>query len=141
MSSNNPAVKHPLSRGKLAGLAFVFLWFFIGGLAHFAKTDLEMSIVPSYIAWPRAAVLVSGLFELAGAVGICYSPTRRAAGLGLLALTIAVTPANVYMAQHPEQFRIPWWILLARLPLQVALLILIAWSTGVFAGCGLRRAG
>jgi len=109
------------------------LWFFVGGLAHFAKTDLEMSIMPPYIPWPRAAVLVSGVFELLGAFGILYRPTRRAAGIGLLALTIAVTPANIFMAQHPDRFPVAEWILIARLPLQLGLLALIAWSTSVWA--------
>ena len=70
------------SRFKLAGVGFVFLWFFIGGIAHFAATETEMRIVPAYIPWPRAAVLVSGVFELLGAVGLLWHPTRRAAGIG-----------------------------------------------------------
>jgi uncharacterized membrane protein len=46
----------PASRLKLAGMAFVFLWFFVGGIAHFVATETEMRIVPPYIPWPRAAV-------------------------------------------------------------------------------------
>lgn len=87
-----------------------------------------MSIVPPYIPWPRAAVLVSGGFELLGAVGLLYQRTRRAAGMGLFALTIAVTPAHVYMLQRPELFGVPYWALILRLPLQALLLALIAWS-------------
>jgi uncharacterized membrane protein len=116
-----------MSRTKLAGLSFVFLWFAVGGVAHFAATSTEMSIVPPYIPWPRAAVLVSGVFELLGAAGILYAPTRRAALWGLFALTLAVTPCHFYMLQYPELFHVPYWALVARLPLQVALLALIAW--------------
>jgi uncharacterized membrane protein len=116
-----------MSRTKLVGLSFVFLWFAVGGVAHFAATSTEMSIVPPYIPWPRAAVLVSGVFELLGAAGILYAPTRRAALWGLFALTLAVTPCHFYMLQHPELFHVPYWALVARLPLQVALLALIAW--------------
>ena len=36
----------PRSRFKLAGVGFVFLWFFIGGIAHFVATETEMRIVP-----------------------------------------------------------------------------------------------
>jgi uncharacterized membrane protein len=107
----------------------VFLWFLIGGIAHFAKTDLEMTIVPPYIPSPRAVVLVSGVFELLGAVGLLIRRTRRAAGVGLFLLTIAVTPAHIYMLQHPELFGVPFWALVLRLPVQAALLCLIAWST------------
>ena len=114
---------------KRIGLTVVFLWFLLGGVAHFSITEAEMSIVPPYIPWPRAAVLISGVFELLGALGIVIPITRRAAGIGLFLLTIAVTPANVYMLQHAELFNVPRWALIARLPFQVALLALILWST------------
>lgn len=113
---------------KRAGIAFVFLWFFVGGLAHFLATDVEMRIIPPVIPWPRATVLVTGALELLGAAGLLLPATRRAAGWGLFALTIAVTPANVYMMQHAESFAVPYWALVLRLPVQVALLALIAWS-------------
>lgn len=119
-----------MSRGKMKGLTVVFLWFFIGGIAHFVATDTEMKIVPPYIPWPRAAVLVSGVFELLGAAGLLWRPTRRTAGIGLFLLTIAVTPCHIYMLQRPDLFAaIPLWALWLRLPVQVALLTLIAWCT------------
>jgi len=120
---------HGISRGKLIGLVIVFLWFLIGGSAHFAAQDLEVSIVPPYIPWPRAAVVVSGVCELIGALALVYAPTRRAAGWGLGALTIAVTPVHIYMLQRPEAFGVPYWALVLRLPLQAALLALILWCT------------
>jgi uncharacterized membrane protein len=118
-----------IGRAKRIGVGIVFLWFLIGGIAHFTATHLQMSIVPPYIPWPRAAVLVSGACELLGAVGLLHQPTRRAAGLGLFALTIAVTPVHIYMLQRPELFDVPYWALVLRLPLQAALLGLIVWST------------
>ena len=125
----SPVAAHaPTSRARLVGLGVVFLWFLIGGIAHFAATEAEMRIVPPWWPWPRAAVLASGVFELLGAAGLLWPPTRRAAGIGLFVLTIAVTPAHVYMLQRPELFGVPYWALIARLPLQVALLALIAWS-------------
>lgn len=112
----------------LAALAFVFLWFFVGGVAHFVFTEMEMRIVPPYIPWPRAVVLVSGAFELLGAIGLLWQPTRRAAAWGLFALTLAVTPAHIYMLQQPGLFpAVPFWALVLRLPLQAMLLALIAW--------------
>ncbi|WP_082488831.1 hypothetical protein [Duganella sp. Leaf61] len=118
-----------MSRPQIIGLAIVFLWFFIGGIAHFVATGLEATIVPPYIPWPVAAVLVSGVFELLGAAGILVPSLRRAAGVGLFLLTLAVTPAHIYMLQQPELFNVPLWALWLRLPVQVALLALIVWST------------
>ena len=118
-----------LSRARLIGLVVVFLWFFVGGIAHFVATDAEVRLVPPYIPWPRTAVLVSGAFELLGSAGVLFNATRRAAGIGLFALTICVTPVHIYMLQQPELFAVPYWALILRIPLQVALLALIAWST------------
>ena len=128
-----------VTRARRIGLAVVFLWFLIGGIAHFVLTETEMRIVPPWMPWPRAAVLISGVFELLGAAGLLWRPTRRAAGWGLFALTLAVTPAHIYMLQQPELFpSVPQWALWLRLPLQVALLALIAWSS---APAGRRSIG
>ena len=123
------AVPAAIGPGRVAGLSIVFLWFFIGGIAHFVATDTEARIVPPYIPWPVAAVLVSGVFELLGAAGLLLPRWRRAAGAGLFLLTLAVTPAHIYMLQAPDLFHVPLWALWLRLPIQVALLWLIWWST------------
>ena len=117
------------ARLRKAGLGFVFLWFFVGGIAHFALTDQEVRIVPAYIPWPLAAVLVSGVLELIGAAGLLSRATRRPAGYLLFAVTVAVTPVHITMLQHADQWPVPYWALVARLPLQLALLALILWST------------
>jgi uncharacterized membrane protein len=116
-------------RARRIGRGAVFLWFLIGGIAHFVATEIEVRLVPPYIPWPLAAVWVSGLFELIGAVGVVFPRTRRAAGIGLFILTICVTPVHIHMLQRPDLFAVPYWALVLRLPLQVALLALIAWST------------
>lgn len=119
-----------VSRARFTGLTVVFLWFFVGGIAHFVATATEMRIVPPWVPWPRGAVLASGVFELLGAAGLVWPSSRRAAGIGLFLLTIAVTPCHVYMLQRPDLFgSIPLWALWLRLPIQGALLALIAWST------------
>lgn len=118
---------------RRAALVFVFLWFAIGGLAHFVYTEAEMRIVPPWMPWPRAAVLVSGVLECLGAAGLLWRVSRRAAGIGLFGLTLAVTPTHIYMLQRPDLFDVPLWLLWLRLPVQVALLVLIAWSTAASA--------
>ena len=114
---------------KRIGLCLVFLWFFVGGLAHFVAADQEATIVPPYIPWPHEVIFISGVFEILGAMGLLCGKTRRWAGMGLFMLTIAVTPANIYMLQQAQQFPVPYWVLWLRLPLQVGLLLLIWWST------------
>jgi uncharacterized membrane protein len=74
-------------------------------------------------------VIVSGVFELAGAAGLLWRPSRRLAGLGLMALTVAGTPAHIYMLQQPELFGAPIWARWLRLPMQLGLIWLIWWST------------
>ncbi len=115
-------------RGRVLALVVVFLWFLIGGIAHFVATEAEMRIVPPFVPWPRAVVLATGVFELLGAAGLLWTPTRRGAGFGLFALTMAVTPAHFYMLQRPELFDLPYWALVLRLPVQVGLLALIVWA-------------
>ncbi len=99
-----------------------------------------MRIVPPALPWPRALVLVSGVFELLGAAGLLWPRTRRRAGWGLIALTIAVTPANVTMLMQHQAFDIPLWLLVLRLPLQLVLLWLIWWSTRPLPTAALRTA-
>lgn len=121
---------------KRLGLAVVLLWFLIGGVLHFVATDTEMRIVPPWVPFARAVVLATGALELLGAAALLWRRSRRLAGWGLFLLTIAVTPAHFYMLQQPQLFEVPYWALIARLPLQVALLALIAWSSDMFGKPG-----
>lgn len=100
--------------------------FVAAGVTHFAFTRTFASIVPDYLPAHRELVLISGAAEIAGGLGLLLPQTRRPAAVGLAALLVAVLPANLWMAQHPELFAsIPAWLLWARLPLQIPL---IGWS-------------
>lgn len=103
--------------------------FFIGaGILHFVLLDFFSSIVPPYFNNPEALVKISGIFELLGGIGILVQRTRKWAGYGLIALCIAVLPANIHMAMNPDQFaEIPVVLLYLRLPLQ-AMIIWIIWK-------------
>jgi len=115
---------------KRTGLNFVFLWFFLGGIGHFARTDWFVAIVPPYLPWPILLVWLSGVCELLGAVGLLMRRTRQTAGNALALLTVCVTPANVYMLQRSDLFpQFPVWVLILRLILQLALLACIIWCT------------
>jgi uncharacterized membrane protein len=130
------------TRSYRAGLVFVFLWFFLGGIAHFAFTEAQMRIVPPWLPWPREIVWVTGVLELLGAAGLLVRTQRVRAAWCLFALTIAVTPANVHMLLNAHEFpSVPYALLVARLPLQVALLVLIAWVARRSRACPSWHAG
>ena len=100
--------------------------FITTGILHFLRTETYEHIMPGYLPAHHEIVLISGAAEIAGGVGVAFSQTRRAAGIWLVALLIAVFPANVNMALHSEQFRsIAPALLWARLPLQG---LLIWWA-------------
>jgi uncharacterized membrane protein len=111
-----------LMRTILRWLAAIF--FVVAGTFHFLRPELYLQIMPPYFPAPQLLVAVSGIAEIAGGFGLLIRPWRRAAGWGLIALLVAVFPANIYMVQHPEQFHFVPWILWARLPLQG---VFIAW--------------
>ena len=96
---------------------------FVGaGVLHFLRPATYLAIMPPALPAPLALVYVSGFFELVGGLGLLPARTRRLAGWGLLALLVAVFPANVYMALIHEQLHIPGWVAWGRLPLQLPLL-------------------
>ena len=102
--------------------------FISAGVNHFVNPKPYRAIMPpSLERHAKELVEISGVAEVAGGVGVLLVPTRRAAGVGLIALLVAVFPANLYMARAHERFaRIPRWALYARLPLQ-PLMMLWAW--------------
>jgi len=115
--------RRPRSGGRGAGKGSQRLLaaFFIGsGVNHFVMGPAYRQIVPPRVqGQARLAVDVSGVAEVLGGVGVLLPPTRRWAGVGLIALLAAVFPANLYMAREPERFhRFPHWALYGRLPLQ-----------------------
>jgi uncharacterized membrane protein len=111
-----------LVRTILRGLAAFF--FVVAGTFHFLKPEMYLQIMPPYIPAPQLLVAVSGVAEIVGGIGLLIRPLRRVAGWGLIALLIAVFPANIYMLHHPGQFHFTQWLLCARLPLQG---VFIAW--------------
>ena len=120
----------PESALKLIGLTIVFAWFFVGGIAHFTATEFFVAIVPPWFPWNLLAVYVSGVFEILLALLLLWPAWRAQVCLGLILLTLAVTPANIHMYLNPDQFpESSETAYLIRLIVQVLLLALIWWST------------
>ena len=79
------------------------VFYIAAGSLHFIKPAPYLRIMPPYIPWHPAMVRVSGAFEILGGLGLLLPATRRAAAWMLVALLIAVFPANLYMALHPVE--------------------------------------
>ncbi len=106
--------------------------FIAAGTLHFLRPESYEQIMPEYLPAHRELVLISGAAEIAGGVGLVFAQTRRAAGIWLAALLIAIFPANVNMAVNSEQFRsLDPALLWARLPLQG---LLIWWALRIARG-------
>ncbi len=102
------------------------------GITHFANPAPFMAIMPPFIPFHLAMVYLSGVCEIALGLGLVPEKTRVWASYGLIALYVAVFPANIYMAVagiSPTGEPIAPWIAWARLPFQ-PLLILLAWWVG-----------
>ena len=101
------------------------------GIAHFVAPSDFASIIPRFLPAPVTLVLVSGVFEIAGGAGLLIPRVRRLASFGLVALYVAVFPANLNMAltgAAPPGVHLSPVLLWARLPLQ---LVFIAWALWV----------
>src|SRR6202167_6324034 len=106
--------------------------YIAAGSLHFIKPEPYLRIMPPYIPWHPAMVRVSGAFEILGGLGLLMPATRRAAAWGLVALLIAVFPANIYMALHPAEggaASIAPVLRWGRLPLQAVLIWWVLWCT------------
>jgi uncharacterized membrane protein len=117
MTETSPPTQSARRSSRLLGLFFIQ-----AGINHFVMPRPYCQIVPPWtarLADAEAIVAISGVAEVAGGLGVLMPPTRRISGLWLIALLVAVFPANLHMALNPEEFRrIPRWALYARLPLQ-----------------------
>ncbi|MBE9106792.1 DoxX family protein [Nostoc cf. edaphicum LEGE 07299] len=98
------------------------------GVTHFVVPEEYVKIVPPPLPYPLGLVYLSGFYEILGGIGLLVPPVSQAAAWGLLALFIAVYPANIYMAANLikiEHIPNSPWVHVVRLPLQA---VLIAWA-------------
>jgi uncharacterized membrane protein len=105
------------------------------GVAHFANAEFFVSIMPDWVPLHRFMVYLSGAIEIGLGLALSYAPTQTRAAWGLIALYVAVFPANVHMALNPDLplAGLPAWLppptplsLWLRLPFQ-GLFIWWAW--------------
>ncbi len=102
------------------------VFFVLAGLNHFINPAFYLKIMPPYLPWQLGLVYLSGFFEIALGVMILIPALTHVAAWGLMALLIAVFPANIHMAINPDLYPdINPTVLWLRLPLQG---VLIAWA-------------
>ena len=115
----------------------IFRWllaaFFIAaGLNHFRDAGFYRAMMPAWLPWHEALIQVSGIAEILGGLGVLVPVARPIAGWGLIALLVAVFPANLHLAFHPVDLpglAVPGWALWVRLPLQVLFIAWVWWLT------------
>lgn len=107
----------------LLGLLFV-----AAGLNHFLNPDFYLKIMPPGLPWPLFLVHASGVFEALLGAALLFKRTTRLAAWGLIALLVAVYPANIHMALNPDLFpEYSQAALWARLPIQIVLMAWVYW--------------
>ena len=113
---------------KLVLRVLLAVFMIVAGTLHWVTPDPFVKIVPSFLQYPLALVYISGVFEILGGIGLLVPPVSQAAAWGLIALFIAVFPANINMAVNqiqmdgiPDSDLLRW----GRLPFQA---VLIAWA-------------
>ncbi|MBA6287367.1 DoxX family protein [Colwellia sp. MB3u-4] len=110
-------------------LLIIALFFLIGGIAHFISADFFIMAMPDYLPYHKELVLISGVFEVLGAIGLLVPKTRLLAGYGLIALIVTVYPANINMALQPEKYHdISVFFLYLRLPMQLLFIWFVWWA-------------
>ena len=109
------------------------LFYVFAGISHFTSAGFFRQLVPPFLPAPAALVVISGIAEIVLGILVMVPATRRLAAWGVIALLIAVFPANIYQAiAHPVLVDPPAWIgqpspmaLAVRLPLQF---VLVYWA-------------
>ena len=114
----------------------VALSFIAVGVLHFTHASIFVGIMPPYLPWHLELVWISGIFEILGGTGILIPRVRRFSAWGLLALLVAVFPANLHMAFNEVFIDVPFpqnqltlWL---RLPLQFVIAAQV-WFVGLHA--------
>jgi uncharacterized membrane protein len=118
--------------------------FLFAGVVHLRNPELFLPVMPPWIPFHRACILISGVCELLGGIGLLLPirPVQLVTGCGLTLLLIAVFPANIYMAvAHVKVhgFPVHAWMGWARLPFQPLLIAGVLWVTGVWPTNCIKR--
>ena len=107
------------------GSAYIYV-----GIRHFIDPNFFLAIMPDFLPYHLEAVYISGAFEILLGGMLLFKKSRRIAGWGLIALLIAVFPANIYLAQNEaaqHALNISQTAAYIRLPFQALFIGLAFW--------------
>lgn len=100
--------------------------YIVAGINHFRSPGMYLKIIPPYFSNPKLLNILSGVAEIILGLLLTLPFLSHFAAWGIIALLVAVFPANLFMYQNKKAgFGLPKWILLLRMPLQ---LLLILWA-------------
>lgn len=109
---------------------YLLALFMLGaGVMHFVIPEFYIKIMPPYLPWHPELVSLSGIFEIELGVTLCIPRFSRLAAWGIIALLIAVFPANIHIFSHQELLPAPHWLHFLRLPLQLLFILWAYWHT------------
>lgn len=118
-----------MSQIKAASKYLLAIFMIVAGTMHFVNTEFYLKIVPPYLPLHKELVFISGVFEVLLGILLVVPQTSRKAAWGIVALLIAVFPANLYLYQHQEILSASPIIHFLRLPLQGLFILWAYWHT------------
>lgn len=118
-----------MHRIKGASKWLLAIFLIAAGTMHFVQRDFYIKIMPPYLPLHRELVFLSGVFEIALGLLLLVPRFSRMAAWGIVALFIAIFPANIYLYQHQELLPASPTMHLLRLPLQGVFLLWAYWHS------------
>ena len=118
-----------MSKVKPASKYLLAIFMIVAGTMHFANPAFFLKIVPPYLPLHKELVFISGVFEVLLGILLVVPKTSRMAAWGIVALLIAVFPANLYVYQHQDILPASPVVHLLRLPLQGLFILWAYWHT------------
>ncbi|MBB4006099.1 DoxX family protein [Allorhizobium taibaishanense] len=122
---NQPDPRHRIETWRVRSRVGLSVFYLLAGVLHLAYPAPFLTITPDWVPYAPAVIALTGLCELAGAVGLWIPPLRRLSGIGLALYAVCVFPANIkhaidsLSAAHPSALL--WAYHIIRLPLQPVL--------------------
>ena len=118
-----------MNRAKTVSKYLLATFMVFAGTMHFVRPEFYLKIMPPYLPWHLPLVYVSGFFEVSLGLLLLVPRFSKLAASGMIALLVAVFPANIYLFQHQEILGGPPILHLLRLPLQAVFILWAFWHT------------